>query len=352
MPNTKYEPVIELIRGDTIESRHYGALAAVDASGRLVASVGDPQLVTFLRSTAKPFQALPFVEAGGPAHFGLSARQLALICSSHDGTDEHVAVAASIQEKVGIREADLQCGVHPSYHKETAEAMIKGGVKPTPNRHNCSGKHSGMLAFAAMQGWPLDSYLDLEHGVQRAILKTFAEMCELPLEEIHLGTDGCSAPNFAVPLYNAARAWARLMDPGGLSEARAAACRQITVAMTGNPDMIGGNGEFDTELMRAAEGRIVSKAGAEGYQGIGIMPGVLGSNSPALGITFKISDGDGYHRARSAFVLETLRQLGALSEAELEKLSSFGPRKELHNWRKLVVGEMRPVFELQKAEID
>lgn len=349
MSNAIYEPVIELIRGDVVESRHYGALAAVDSSGRLVASLGDPQLVTFLRSTAKPFQALPFVAAGGLAHFGLSNKQLALICASHGGTDEHVAVVASIQEKVGVSEADLQCGTHASYHKATAEAMLKRGEQPTPNRHNCSGKHTGMLAFAHMQGWPLDSYLELDHGVQRAILQTFAEMCELPLEEVHLGTDGCSSPNFAVPLYNAAWAWARLMDASRLHETRGVASRQITDAMTSHPGMVGGDGEFDTELMRAARGLIVSKAGAEGYQGIGLRTGALGPDSPALGITFKVSDGDGYHRARSAFVLETLRQLGALSEAELEKLSAFGPRGEILNWRKLVVGEMRPVFQLQKA---
>jgi L-asparaginase II len=348
MIQTGYRPVIELTRGDTVESIHYGALAAVDIEGRLVASLGDPQSVTFLRSSAKPFQALPFVEAGGPQNFRLTQKELALICASHDGTDEHVQVAASIQAKAGLKESDLMCGAHPSYHKPTAEAMLKRGEAPTPNRHNCSGKHSGMLAFAQMRGWPIDTYLEPEHGVQRAILKTFAEMCGLPEKEVRLGTDGCSAPNFAVPLYNAAWAWARLMDPSQLSPAREEACRRIVDAMTSHPDMVGGPGAFDTLLMQVTQGRILVKAGAEGYQGIGLRPGVLGEGSPALGIALKVMDGDGYYRARSAFTLETLRQLGALSKEEMEQLAEFGPRKDIYNWRKLVVGEMRPVFTLER----
>ena len=203
-----------------------------------------------------------------------------------------------------------------------------------------------MLAFAKMMGEPLESYLEPNHPVQQRILNTFAEMCGLPVTQIKLGTDGCSAPNFAVPLYNAAWAWARLADPSSLSPGRAKAIRKIVQAMMAHPDMVGGPGRFDTLLMQTLKGRVVSKGGAEGYEGMGVLLGAIGPGSGALGIALKISDGDGYGRAVSAVSMEVLRQLGIFSPNELETLNSFGPKRALQNWRKLVVGEMRPVFDL------
>jgi L-asparaginase II len=174
-------------------------------------------------------------------------------------------------------------------------------------------------------------------------------MCDLAPEQVFTGTDGCSAPNFAVPLKNAALAYARLCDPSELPSERAEACRQITTAMTSHPDMVGGPGRFDTLLMEAAQGKIVAKGGAEGYQGLGILPGVLGPGSPALGIVFKISDGDLRNRARPAVALEILSQLGALTAPQMRSLSKFGPTFPIHNWRKIVVGQARPCFELSNT---
>ena len=350
MHKNAYRPVIEIMRGSTIESIHYGAVAVVDMQGHLLASYGDPNIATFMRSAAKPFQALPFIEAEGHQYYHLTSKEIALICSSHSGTDEHVQVVKSIQKKVGGSEGDLKCGTHPPYHQPTAEAMLLRGEQPTANRHNCSGKHTGMLAYARLKEWSLQDYLEPGHGVQKAIRHAFAEMCELPIEKVHVGIDGCSAPNFAVPLINAALAWARLADPSQLTQQRAQACRVITSAMTTHPEMIGGPGRFDTALMHSARGQIIAKAGAEGYQGIGLIPGALGADSPALGIALKISDGDGLGRARPAVVLEVLRQLGALDSTQLAALSTFGPRKGIKNWRNFVVGELRPVFNLDRTE--
>jgi L-asparaginase II len=350
MEHPTYEPVFEFTRGEIRESLHYGAIAVVDNQGQLSAWVGDPENVTYLRSTAKPFQALPFVESGGIQHFGLSLRELALICASHSGTDEHVEVASSIQAKVGVGELDLMCGIHAPSHGPTADALRLRGESPTPNRNNCSGKHSGMLAFAQMQGWVLEHYIDPIHPVQQKILQAFAEMCGLAIEDVELGIDGCSAPNFAIPLRNAAWGYARLCDPSSLSTDRADACRTIVQAMTTFPDMVGGPDRFDTLLMQVAGGKILTKGGAEGYQGIGLMPGALGPGSPALGITLKIADGDLSGRARPAVTLEVLRQLGALTKSELEALSRFGPSSSLINHRKLLVGEARPIFHLHISQ--
>ena len=325
-------------------------------------------MVTFLRSSAKPFQALPFIQAGGAAAFELSAAEIALICASHSGTDEHVATVRSIQAKSGVAEADLLCGVHPPLDEATVEALRQRGEEPTPNRHNCSGKHTGMLAYARMEGWPRGSasligerltlpsgnafsptadYIDPDHPVQESILQTFAEMCDLSPEQVALGVDGCSAPNFAVPLRNTALAYARLCDPRGLSAARAAACRTITNAMTSHPEMVAGRGRFDTRLMEVGAGRIVAKGGAEGYQALGLMPGALGPASPGVGIAMKISDGDLKGRARPGVSLEVLRQLGALSPAQVQALADFGPVSPVRNWRGLIVGQARPRLDLR-----
>ncbi|MEJ2348590.1 MAG: asparaginase [Anaerolineales bacterium] len=353
MPPAPYSPVFELTRGETIESIHFGAIAIVDVEGRLVAKHGDPSAVTFLRSSAKPFQALPFIEKGGAAAFELSAAEIALICASHSGTDEHVATVRSIQEKSGVREADLMCGVHPPLDEATAEALRQRGEEPTPNRHNCSGKHTGMLAYARMEGWSTADYIDPDHPVQESILQTFAEMCatyasvRLSPEQVALGVDGCSAPNFAVPLRNAALAYARLCDPRGLSRARAAACRTITNAMSSHPEMVAGPGRFDTRLMEVGAGRIVAKGGAEGYQALGLLPGALGPGSPGVGIAMKISDGDLKGRVRPGVSLEVLRQLGALSPAQVQALADFGPVSPVRNWRGLVVGQARPRLDLR-----
>ena len=274
-------PLVELTRGNTVESVHFGALAVADSQGNLIASYGDPNTVTFLRSTAKPFQLLPFIEAGGAEHFQFTQQEIALMCASHSGTDQHVEVVSHIQQRVGITESSLMCGVHQPMHKQTAEEMLLRGETPTPNRHNCSGKHTGMLAFAKMRGEPLESYLEPNHPVQIRILNTFAEMCGLPAEEVQMGTDGCSAPNFAVPLYNAAWAWARLADPSSLSPGRAKAIHTIVQAMMAHPEMVGGPGRFDTLLMQTLNGRVVSKGGAEGYEGMGVLPGAIGPGSGA-----------------------------------------------------------------------
>jgi L-asparaginase II len=365
MTTNPYLPVFELTRGEVVESIHYGAIAISDNCGRLAAWYGSPDAVTYLRSSAKPFQALPFMESGGQEAFQLSPAEVALMCASHSGTDEHVATVRSIQDKTGVSENELLCGTHPAFHGPTAESMRQRGERPTPNRHNCSGKHTGMLAYTRLNnvkteaGQPELEYINTSHPLQKNIVQAFADMCELPIEQVEVGIDGCSAPNFAVPLRNAALAFAKLADPSGLSPSRAEACRKITYAMIHHPDMVGGPDSFDTHVMEVMEGRVVCKGGAEGYLAMSLMPGALGSGSPALGITLKVSDGDlGSHwRARAdylghvrpAVALEVLRQLGAISEQEVEQLSAFGPKFPVQNWRKLLVGEGRPVFILNKA---
>lgn len=362
MDSSPYQPIFELTRGSIRESLHFGAVAIVEAGGELRSSYGDPQAVTYLRSSSKPLQVIAFLEAGGQSAFDLTEREIALMCASHSGTDEHVRVAQSIQSKAGISESELLCGVHPPSDERTAESLHIRGELPTANRHNCSGKHTGMLAYARLMGFKAGNeasglpYIDPGHPVQRSILETFSQMCGLTPQQVELGIDGCSAPVFAVPLYNSALAYARLCDPSSLKPERASVCHTISTSMLHNPDMVGGAHSFDTHLMRAAHGKVLSKGGAEGYQSLGIMPGAMGRGSPGLGIAIKISDGDLGARSslsgesngqvRPAISLEILRQLGALTSGELAELSGFGPIFPIHNWRKIEVGDGRPIIHL------
>ena len=350
MPHENYQPLVEVTRGSIVESVHFGALAVVDSAGQALLSWGDPQTVTFLRSSAKPFQALPFVEAGGVEHFDLTDKELAVMCASHIGTDEHVATVSGLQHKLGVSESDLLCGTHPPYHEPTARVLMMKGEAPTPNRHNCSGKHTGMLGQAALRSLPLQDYINPDHPVQQTILKAFAEMCSMLPEEVEVGIDGCSAPNFAVPLFNAAYAFARLADPHGLPAKRAKALRHIYHAMTSYPEMVSGEGQFDTRLMQVGGGQFLSKGGAEGYQAVALAPGVLGKGRPGVGIVVKIADGDAASRARHLVTVEILRQMGVLTDEQTGALSAYRPRP-VYNWRKLEVGQMRPCFILEKRPV-
>lgn len=356
VPNrSNFQPLLEVWRGPIVESVHSGALAVVTPDGQLTHSLGNPYLLTYMRSSGKPFQLLPFVEAGGVERFGLTEKELAILCASHDGTDEHVAVLRGIQEKVGVTETQLQCGAHPPYHGPTEKALWVRGEAPTPNRHNCSGKHTAMLALAKMLGAPLETYLDLAHPVQQAILAALSDMVGVPAAQIVMGIDGCTAPVHAVPVYNAALGFARLADPGDLPEPRRSACRRIVCAMMDYPEMIGGPGTFDTALMQAGGGRLFTKAGAEGFQATGIMSG-LPERAPARGVALKIADGDisgnfrvsgetAEGRARPVVMLEALRQLGAISEEQLHILQPYAGRAQF-NWRGVNVGRYVPVFQL------
>jgi L-asparaginase II len=299
-----------------------------------------------MRSSAKPFQALPVIESGAAARFTFSLKQIALTCASHVGTDEHVETLEALQQLAGINEGHLQCGTHPVPDADTARQLIMQGKEPTPNRHNCSGKHSAMLAMARHLGESIEDYLDLDHVVQRRILTTLAEMCDLEEAQIQIGVDGCSAPNFALPLVAAATGLARLADPVDLPPARAAACHTVFEAMTTHPEMVSGEGRFDTKLMQVAGGMILSKAGAEGYQAIALKAGVLGPGSPAMGLAMKIADGN--KRAIPPVALAVLQEMGALDADMMTELAEFTARPMV-NFSGIQVGEGRTCFQLERA---
>jgi L-asparaginase II len=334
-------PLVEVTRGSVVESVHFGSLCLADAQGKTLFSLGDPTSPFFLRSSAKPFQLLAFLERGGAEHFGLEPCEIAIMCASHSGTPVHLETLEKLQTKVGIEESLLQCGVHAPYHKPSADQLLVEGEALHPNHNNCSGKHTGMLSFAKMIGASLDTYLNNSHPVQKAILKTFCEMCEVEELSVELGVDGCTAPVFAVPLPAAARGYARLCHPQGLEENRAAACRLITSAMPAHADMVAGPERFDTDAMFIGQGAFISKLGAEGYRGIGILPGRTRGLEGGLGLTMKISDGDPNTRATPVVAMALLKALGVLDETQAAALRKYD-RRAITNWRGKEIGEIRP----------
>jgi L-asparaginase II len=346
--STQPFPLIEVTRGNIIESVHYGSLAAVKPDGTTLIDLGDTRSSVFLRSAAKPFQALAFLEQGGAEEYDLQPCEVAILCASHSGTEEHIMVLQSLHKKIGITEDMLQCGVHSPFDQASAEKVIREGKPLRPFHHDCSGKHTGMLAFAKMLNASLESYLDPDHPVQKRMLQTFADMCRVPITDVELGTDGCSAPVFAVPLMAAALGYARLCHPDELETDRALACSRITASMVGCPTMVGGPDRFDSELMAAAGGILVSKMGAEGYQAIGILPGQNQWTKSGLGITIKISDGDPSLRAAGIVALTILQVLGVLTPDAISRLARFD-HHSLINARGMSIGEIRPSHSLIQA---
>lgn len=344
----KHIPLVEVTRGSIVESIHYGSLAVAFSQDNTFFTLGEDTLPIFLRSSAKPFQTLAFLERGGYEHFNLSPEKIAIISASHSGTDQHVAVLQKLHDKIGLTEEMLQCGTHIPYDRETALRILKYNESLRPYHSDCSGKHSGMLAFAKMIGAPMGDYLDINHPVQKHILHTFAEMCEVDVNDIILGIDGCSALVFAIPLPNAARGYAKLCEPHQLPDYRANACRLITQSMAAHPDLVAGPDRFDTDFMHEVNGKAISKIGAEGYLAIGVFPDGNPQNNGGIGITIKIADGDKALRAGSVVGITVLQQLGVLTVKEIIDLKSYTIRP-VTNWKNDNIGEIHPTQQLLNA---
>lgn len=340
-------PLVEVRRGPIVESRHRGHVAAVDGAGKLVAFLGEPETVTYLRSSAKPFQALPLVASGAADRFRLTEVELAAACGSHSGQDLHAETVAGMLRKIGLDESFLKCGVHEPFDRETAERLRARGEQPSVLRNNCSGKHTGMLALATHLGAPPETYDDPDSPVQQAILRAVSLLSGVAAGEVILGTDGCGVPVFGVPVRAMALMYARLAaPPADFDETTRHACARLASAMTSHPEMVGGTTErFDTEVMRATRGSVVSKIGAEGVYTAGVL--ACEAWPRGLGLAFKIEDGED-RRARSTITIESLRQLGVLSENARQALAPYSSFP-VNNHRGEIVGEIRPSFELSRA---
>ena len=325
MPN----PVlVEVTRGELVESIHRGAIAVADAQGVIRFALGDVETPVYTRSALKPIQALPLVESGAAEAFGVSDEEVALACASHSGEAMHTERVAAWLARIGCSEADLICGPQIPRYEPTSQAMAATQQKPSRLHNNCSGKHAGFLTVAKHLGAPIADYVAIGHPVQQAVLKAVTRLSGYA--DPAWGIDGCAAPNFALPLAAFARALARLagyQTPGA---------SRILRAMTAYPELVAGTGRHGTALMRAANGKAAAKFGAEG---------VYAAMLPELGLGVALKIDDGAMRGAETAIAVILEKLNVIAA------SAGLARAPVINTRGMAVGECRAAEALRGIEL-
>ncbi|HEY0125369.1 MAG TPA: asparaginase [Rhizobium sp.] len=322
---------VEVTRGNLVESRHRGSIAVVDGDGKSVFSLGDIESGVFPRSACKAMQALPLVESGAADAYGFGNKELALVCSSHNGEDEHVALAASMLARAGRDVATLECGEHWSFDQKTLIHQARTMEKPTALHNNCSGKHSGFICACCHQDIDPKGYVGYDHPLQQQIRATMQSLTGTPLGHDNCGTDGCAIPSYAVPLKSLAHGFARMATGNGLEPLRARASRRLFDACMAEPFYVAGTDRACTRLMQIAPGKIFAKTGAEG---------VFCAAIPEQGIAIAVKCDDGATRAAEAMVAATLARFfekGGDVHAGLMAMAN----KALKNWNRTHVGDVR-----------
>jgi len=326
-------PVLaEMARGNWVENRHRGAFVVCNAAGRIVASAGDIDRPVFPRSAIKSMQAVAMVTSGAIEKFDLSDRELALACASHLGEDMHVEGVTAFLGHLGLGIADLECGAHAPSSASAREALRARGQQPSAVHNNCSGKHSGMLAVAEALGAPTAHYVDRDHPVQKAVRAGIETIIGEPLSESRCGTDGCSVPTWAAPLRTFARGFARMATGEELPVDIAAGAHRIFDAATRHPELVGGTGSLDTDIMRAFGGRVFQKGGAEGVQCGAI-------RDKGWGYALKVDDGN---MTASHVMVSALLLAVADPDSEQRQLLESRETQMVTNVRGLVVGSLSP----------
>lgn len=354
-PRWPVPPVLaRQIRNGVVESVHRGDVVEVDVAGRMLRVLGDPDRVVYLRSTVKPLGLVSLLRAGGQQEFDLTSDELAVMASSHSGEDLHVRTIQALYRRVGISQSLLACGAEGApLDALTAARLARDGERPSVVRHMCSGQHSALILLAKLGGWELETYWQAEHPAQIAYRDGVADAYNVPASSLQTGLDGCGILTYAFPLREVARAYAILVDPEALpgDDPRSGLARHlITIrdAMLAHPDLVAGTRDrLDTSLMKATEGRVVSKSGMEALRGIGILrgPRANGAEIAASGVAIKIEDGDGHERATWSASVEAVRQAGVLDGQPLRLLARYHHPQTLDPHGR-TGGETVPSFDL------
>lgn len=333
------EILAEVYRNQTVESVHYGSIVVCDKDGSVLYYCGDPDLITYTRSSAKAFQFLPVYESGAIKRYGHSLKQMAIMLGSHVGSEEHQQVTKSNLDLIGLDESYLKCGVHPPIEHQMKGYIPYEGQQFSALGHNCSGKHSGQLALALHIGDDPQDYLNPESKTQQIVKQAVAEAYDYAIDKIQMGTDGCSLPNFALPLKNMAKAYARIVTRTSDSPIRREAYETVIKAMTQYPVMVSGNGRCDLAVTETCKGDVILKVGGEAVEVIGIL-------SKGIGIAIKIADGN--MRAIYPVIVETLRQLGVVDDNQATAIAEFS-QPQIYNFRNINVGHIVPAFKLKRG---
>jgi L-asparaginase II len=324
--------LVEITRGETVESAHRGAACVVDIDGKVVMTWGDAAAPVCPRSALKPMQALPLIESGAATRFALSDEELALACASHNAEPEHVRRVEAWLARAGLSQNDLECGSHPPLHPPAAEALARAGQRPCPLHNNCSGKHTGFLCLALQMGAPTRGYIAPGHPAQRETLAAIGAMAGIEVATSPMVRDGCSAPNLFMPLTALATAWARLGQPTALAGLRAAAARRIVDAMKNHPFLFSGTDRPCLALTQALKGRGVAKVGAEG---------IYAACLPERGLGIAVKIDDGAARAASVAVAAILKKLDAFEPGAAKAVNKL--LSEPHKaWAGDETGVIRP----------
>ena len=328
--------LVEVTRGALVESCHRGAVAITDEDGRVLLALGDVNGPTYPRSAVKALQAIPLIESGAAAAFGLGQVELAIACASHSGEEMHIDTVRTLLAKAGLDEQQLACGAHWPMSERVSRDLTRAGKTPSAIHNNCSGKHAGMLATAVHRGLDPRGYERPEHGVQEEIRRVISEVCGVTLEPDAMGIDGCSVPTFALPLTALATGFARLASGRGFSSARAEAAQRLMRACFAAPQLVAGEGRFDTVIMRKLGDAAFLKGGAEGVHCAAL---------PALGIGIGIKVDDGTKRGAERVLYCLLARLVAGAEQVLAgELAG-----EIRNWQGDRVGTIGPAPALKAA---
>ena len=333
--------LVDVLRGESVESFHRGAFAVVDAGGRVHSALGDIEHPIFPRSAVKVLQALPLVASGAADRLGLNDEELALACASHGGEAPHVRTAAAMLAKAGVGEQALECGAHWPSCDGALKALARAGASPSALHNNCSGKHAGFICLGCLMAEGQDvaafvrGYVQPKHPVMREVTAALQAATGWDLAHAPRGTDGCSIPTYAIPLRHLARGFARVATGDGLAPEHARAARRLRAAVARAPYMVAGSGRFDTRVMQRFGERVFCKVGAEGVY-CAALPG------PGLGVAVKMDDGN---NARAAEVVMA-RLLATLLPAQGEDGEDAAFLAGLHdlplrNWNGIEVGRLR-----------
>lgn len=315
---------VHVMRGNKVESIHRADIVIVDRNKEIIKQYGDPNKRTFWRSSAKPFQVLPFLRQNGFDAYSLDYKELALMTASHGGEPEHIEVLENLLSKMGLKIDDLDCGVSkPMYHPWYYE-MLKKGLKPTQGNNPCSGKHTSMLGLCQLMSIDSTDYINKNHPVQQEMLSTISNITDLDKSQIDIAIDGCGVPVFGLPIYNMALAYSRLTEMGHPHYSL------VVKAMTTEPFYVAGSKRLDTILMEETKGAVLAKLGAESVYCMSIL-------EKGLGIAIKIEDGS--YRGLNALVPDLLLKHNFIKKEIYDKIVKRLNLK-IHNHRKEVVGEI------------
>ncbi|WP_119291800.1 asparaginase [Azohydromonas sediminis] len=339
--------LVDAWRGTLVESRHRGALAVVDADGRIVVALGDIERPVFPRSAVKLLQALPLVASGAADRFGLTDDELALACASHSGEPAHVRTAAAMLAKAGLDAGALECGVHWPSREAVQRAMAAAGEVPGALHNNCSGKHAGFVGLgclmAAARGADartfVRGYVQRHHPVMREVTAALQAATGFDPATAPLGTDGCSIPTYGIALSRLALGFARVATGVGLSAAHAAAARRLRRAVAAAPFIVAGTNRFDTRVMQRLGERVCCKVGAEG---------VYCAALPARGLGVALKIDDGATRAAEVAMAAVIDALVTLDDDERAFVRELGQAR-LVNWNGLEVGALRATDALRET---